>query len=63
MSPEARGTVAFVNNSRETFTPTVSGAIATCILEVGRAAIAEGFDCPVVSRPADANRTRGPGCT
>ena len=61
VSPEARGTVAFVNNSRETFTPTVSGAIATCILEVGRAAIAEGFDCPVVSRPADAEPYPWPG--
>ena len=50
----ARGTVAFVNNSRETFTPTVSGAIATCVLEVGRVALAEGFDCPVITRPADA---------
>lgn len=48
------GTVAFVNNSRETFTPTISGAIATCVLEVGRAALAEGFDCPVITRPADA---------
>lgn len=47
-----RGSVVFVNNSRETFTPTVSGAIATCILEVGRAALAEGFDCPVITRPA-----------
>jgi len=61
VSSEARGTVAFVNNSRETFTPTVSGAIATCILEVGRAAIAEGFDCPVVSRPADAEPYPWPG--
>ncbi|MFE6253901.1 glycosyltransferase family 4 protein [Agromyces sp. NPDC057865] len=50
----ARRTVAFVNNSRETFTPTVSGAIATCVLEVGRVALAEGFDCPVITRPADA---------
>jgi glycosyltransferase involved in cell wall biosynthesis len=49
-----RGTVAFVNNSRETFTPTVSGAIATCVHEVGRVALAEGFDCPVITRPADA---------
>ncbi len=50
----ARRTVAFVNNSRETFTPTVSGAIATCILEVGRVALDAGFDCPVITRPADA---------
>ena len=49
-----RPAVAFVNNSRETFTPTVSGAIATCIHEVGRVAIAEGFDVPVITRPADA---------
>ncbi|MCB7137045.1 glycosyltransferase family 4 protein [Cellulosimicrobium marinum] len=34
MSPESR--VALVNNSRETFTPTVSGAIATCLWELLR---------------------------
>lgn len=50
-----RGTIAWVNNSRETFTPTVSGAIATCIHEVARAAMAEGHVCPVISRPAPAD--------
>jgi glycosyltransferase involved in cell wall biosynthesis len=55
MSSDARsGTIAWVNNSRETFTPTVSGAIATCIHEVARAAMAEGYACPVVTRPAPA---------
>ena len=55
MTPDGgRGPVAFVNNSRETFTPTVSGAIATCVLEVGRVALDEGVDCPVITRPADA---------
>jgi len=54
VSAAKRGVVAFVNNSRETFTPTVSGAIATCVYEVGGVAIAEGYDCPVITRPADA---------
>jgi glycosyltransferase involved in cell wall biosynthesis len=49
-----RGPIAWVNNSRETFTPTVSGAIATCIHEVARAAMAEGYACPVITRPAAA---------
>ena len=54
MSGAQRGVVAFVNNSRESFTPTVSGAIATCVFEVGQVAMAEGYDCPVITRPADA---------
>jgi glycosyltransferase involved in cell wall biosynthesis len=44
--------IAIVNNSRETFTPVVSGAIATCILEVGRVALSEGFACPIITRPS-----------
>ncbi|MGW9631485.1 glycosyltransferase family 4 protein [Agromyces sp. NPDC055520] len=48
----AQTTIAIVNNSRETFTPVVSGAIATCVLNVGRAAISEGYDCPVITRAA-----------
>jgi glycosyltransferase involved in cell wall biosynthesis len=54
MSAEERGTIAWVNNSRETFTPTASGAIATCIHAVARAAMAEGYACPVITRPAAA---------
>ncbi|MFC9917111.1 glycosyltransferase family 4 protein [Agromyces binzhouensis] len=45
-------TIVFVNNSRETFTPVVSGAIATCVLNVGRVALAQGYDCPVITRKA-----------
>lgn len=48
------GPIAWVNNSRETFTPTVSGAIATCIHEVASAAMADGYACPVITRPAAA---------
>ncbi|MFZ0531529.1 MAG: glycosyltransferase family 4 protein, partial [Propionicimonas sp.] len=44
------GPLTFINNSRETFTPTKSGAIATCLLEVGRAATAEGVAPVIVSR-------------
>lgn len=47
--------IVLLNNSRETFTPTVSGAIGTCLWEVVRAAHAVG-DAPVVlTRPADAD--------
>ena len=40
----------FINNSRETFTPTRSGAIATCLLEVGRQAIAGGTTPVLITR-------------
>ncbi|MEA5153892.1 glycosyltransferase family 4 protein [Raineyella sp.] len=42
--------VVFLNNSRETFTPTRSGAIATCLVEVGRSALAAGTTPVVISR-------------
>ena len=46
--------VVLVNNSRETFTPTVSGAIATCLWEVARAARDSGVEPLVVTRPSPA---------
>lgn len=46
----AAETIVFLNNSRETFTPTRSGAIATCLLEVSRAAMAGGASPVVISR-------------
>ena len=46
--PESKpGAVVLVNNSRETFTPTVSGAIGTCLWELCRAAASVG-ETPVV---------------
>lgn len=50
----AEGPVVFVNNSRETFTPTVSGAICTCLWEVARAAADAGAEVDVISPSADA---------
>lgn len=47
----ARQDVVLVNNSRETFTPTVSGAIATCLWEVANAAASRGDSPLVLSRP------------
>lgn len=41
-----------VNNSDETYTPTASGAIATHIWEVGRAAAASGAESVVLTRAA-----------
>lgn len=41
------GPLVLVNNSRETFTPTVSGAIGTCLWELCRAASSVG-ETPVV---------------
>lgn len=46
--------IVFVNNSRETFTPTRSGAIATCIWEICRSAQREGVTPWVISRDLDA---------
>lgn len=47
--------IVLVNNSRETFTPTGSGAIATCLWEAARAA-ADAGDSPVVlTRTAPTN--------
>jgi glycosyltransferase involved in cell wall biosynthesis len=45
------GPVVLVNNSRETFTPTVSGAIGTCLWELCRAAN-EADEHPIVITPA-----------
>lgn len=42
--------ILILNNSRETFTPTASGAISTCIREIGLVAAGEGAPLPVVSR-------------
>jgi glycosyltransferase involved in cell wall biosynthesis len=42
-----RGPLVLVNNSRETFTPTVSGAIGTCLWELCRAASSVG-ETPIV---------------
>lgn len=46
--------VVFVNNSRESFTPTVSGAIATCLWELSRAAGRLGRGPTVVTHSIDA---------
>jgi hypothetical protein len=46
--------VVLVNNSRETFTPTVSGAIGTCLWELCRAAAAVGEEPVVVTPSSDA---------
>lgn len=42
--------ILVLNNSRETFTPTASGAIGTCIREIGVVAAYDGDPLPVVSR-------------
>ncbi|WP_454043023.1 glycosyltransferase family 4 protein [Cellulosimicrobium sp. Marseille-Q8652] len=52
--PRASTPVVLVNNSRETFTPTVSGAIATCLWEVTREAAATGVAPFVLTRPSPA---------
>jgi glycosyltransferase involved in cell wall biosynthesis len=54
MTGSRRARVALVNNSRETFTPTVSGAIGTCLWELCRAAASVGEDPAVVTLPSDA---------
>lgn len=46
--------VAILNNSRETFTPTVSGAIATCIWEMARRPSPAGARRTVLTMPAPA---------
>lgn len=47
MPDSSAGPVVLVNNSGETFTPTVSGAIGTCLWELCRAAASVG-EAPVV---------------
>lgn len=42
--------LAIVNNSRETYTPTHSGAIATCIRSVTRQAASEGIEPLIITR-------------
>ena len=44
------GRLVFVNNSRETFTPTHSGAIATCIRAVALQAAADGVPSVIITR-------------
>ena len=51
----ASGPVVLVNNSRETFTPTVSGAIGTCLWELCRAAGAVDQRPIVVTASCDAD--------
>ena len=51
MSPPC--SVALVNNSRDTFTPTASGAIATCLWELCRAAADEGAPPIVITVPGE----------
>jgi glycosyltransferase involved in cell wall biosynthesis len=45
--------VVLINNSRDTFTPTASGAIATCLWELCRAAATEGVTPTVVTVPGE----------
>ena len=52
MSEPMSGPVVLVNNSRETFTPTVSGAIGTCLWELCRAASSVGEAPVVVTLPS-----------
>ncbi len=47
-----QGSLVFLNNSRETFTPTASGAIATWIYEVCREAARDGVEPIVMTRRA-----------
>ena len=54
MTAPMSGPVVLVNNSRETFTPTVSGAIGTCLWEICRAASSMGDTPVVVSLPSAA---------
>ena len=54
MTAPRSGPVVLVNNSRETFTPTVSGAIGTCLWQVCRAAASVGLAPAVVSLSSDA---------
>jgi glycosyltransferase involved in cell wall biosynthesis len=42
--------LVFVNNSRETFTPTHSGAIATCIRSVSERALLDGVRPTIITR-------------
>lgn len=48
--------LVFVNNSRETFTTSQSGAIATCISELARCAVANGVRTRIITR-AHADRS------
>jgi glycosyltransferase involved in cell wall biosynthesis len=52
--PTAGGPVVLVNNSQETFTPTISGAIATCLWELCRSAATQGQEPVVVTTSSDA---------
>lgn len=54
MTTRRSGPVVMVNNSDETFTPTVSGAIGTCLWELCRAAASEGVTPVVVTKRTDA---------
>ncbi|MGH9079808.1 MAG: glycosyltransferase family 4 protein [Acidimicrobiales bacterium] len=54
MTTYGGGPLVMVNNSDETFTPTVSGAIGTCLWELCRAATTEGVTPLVVTKDADA---------
>lgn len=53
-SISAGARLAIVNNSKETFTPTHSGAIATCVWEVLRCATADGVTADVITLPHEA---------